>query len=560
MQIVLDFTSSTSLAPTGFVTDVEYAAQYLDHLIGNQETVTISVAWDASNSSTLLGSATLENFIPVSLSTIESQLTLAADSLGNMNPTVAAEAATAVSLPSIKDAVGSNDIILSVAQAEALGIGTYQTLDASLEFGTDGQILNFSTSGQAASGQVTFIDVALNELCIALGKFGYSNGNDFSLLDLFRYSSPGILETTSNPILQISPSAYFSLDGGQTTIATFATTSNYSDWQSLSSDIFNVTPPIGVYETLSSTDEQLLEAIGFNVPCFCPGTKIRTPNGDRLIEALSIGDTVTTYFSGTAKIKWIGISPQSHDKIKKNPFSQPVIIDTDALGSGFPTSPLTVSPGHSVYIKGVLVPIWRLINGLSIRQSVENNNILYIHIELDHHDLLLSNGAWTESFLDEVPRWWFKNVSDYNLLYPEYSRPNQPCARQVRDGYELEAIRFFVNSRYPSYQKSSHEISELIAGIDFIGDSQIIGWAYTSSKSEEPVKLLVIMDGEIIARFPANIYRIDLIKKGIGKGCHGFSVRLDRSINISTLIICREEDGMKIPLPNSEGLLISTEK
>jgi hypothetical protein len=548
MKIALDFTSSASLAPTGFISDVQYAAQYLDNLIGNQETVTISVSWDASNSSTILGSATLENFIPVSLSTIESHMTLAAISSSNMNPAVAAEAATAASLTSVKQTVGTNDIILSVAQAEALGIGSYQTLDASLEFGAGNQILNFSTSGQSVAGQVTFVDVALNELCIALGKFGYSNGIDFSLLDIFRYSSSGIIETTSNPILQTSPNAYFSLDGGQTTIANFATVSNYNDWQALSGDVFNVLPPTGVYGTISSSDEQLLEAIGFNVPCFCPGTKIKTPCGDRLIEELSIGDVVTTYFSGTSKIKWIGFSPQSQDNIKKNPLISPVIIDTDALDDGSPNSPLMVSPGHSVYLKGVLVPTWRLINDTSIYQALCHKDILYIHLELDHHDLLLSNGSWTESFLDEVPRWWFKNFHEYNSLYPKHRDQIQPCARQVRDGYELEAIRFSINSRGFSYCNSDNNIFELMGGVDFVDDNRIIGWAYTPSKPEVPVRLIAIINGEIIARFPANTYRQDLLKKGFGKGCCGFAVKLDRVINPLALIVCREEDGMRIPL------------
>lgn len=42
-----------------------------------------------------------------------------------------------------------------------------------------------------------------------------------------------------------------------------------------------------------------------SVPCFACGTLIATPDGERPVETLAIGDLVTT-MNGTAPVRWIG--------------------------------------------------------------------------------------------------------------------------------------------------------------------------------------------------------------------------------------------------------------
>jgi len=53
--------------------------------------------------------------------------------------------------------------------------------------------------------------------------------------------------------------------------------------------------------------------------CFAPGTRIRTTNGDRVIEDLQIGNLLVTPEGGTVPIKWLAsqtlqrLSPHRND-------------------------------------------------------------------------------------------------------------------------------------------------------------------------------------------------------------------------------------------------------
>ena len=65
----------------------------------------------------------------------------------------------------------------------------------------------------------------------------------------------------------------------------------------------------------------------------------------------------------------------------------------------------------------------------------------YLHVELDSHDVLLAEGAPSESFLDDDSRGLFHNATEFAVLYPDAPKPGGFCAPKVDQGYELEAIR-----------------------------------------------------------------------------------------------------------------------
>ena len=50
----------------------------------------------------------------------------------------------------------------------------------------------------------------------------------------------------------------------------------------------------------------------------------------------------------------------------------------------------------------------------------------------------------------------------------------------------------------------------------------VAGWAWDASKPDQPVSVDVYLDGNWIARLPADQYRGDLQAAGIGNGAHGF--------------------------------------
>jgi hypothetical protein len=64
-----------------------------------------------------------------------------------------------------------------------------------------------------------------------------------------------------------------------------------------------------------------------------------------------------------------------------------------------PRRDLLLSPDHAVYVDGALIPIRYLINGRSIVPTA-SRTVIYYHLELPRHDVLLAEGLPAESYLD----------------------------------------------------------------------------------------------------------------------------------------------------------------
>ncbi|WP_281070764.1 Hint domain-containing protein [Oceaniglobus trochenteri] len=143
-------------------------------------------------------------------------------------------------------------------------------------------------------------------------------------------------------------------------------------------------------------------------PCFTPGTLIATPKGERLVEDLREGDRVITRDNGIQQIRWVGHTTLDGRALAENPRLQPVLIRAGALGNGLPERDMLVSPNHRVLVandktalyfeeREVLVAAKHLVDGKGIVE-VEASSTTYIHFMFDQHEVVLSDGAWTESF------------------------------------------------------------------------------------------------------------------------------------------------------------------
>ena len=83
-------------------------------------------------------------------------------------------------------------------------------------------------------------------------------------------------------------------------------------------------------------------------------------------------------------------------------------VRAGAFDDAQPSRDLWLSPDHAVHVDGVLIPIKHLLNGTSIAQ-VAVDEVIYYHVELPHHDVLLAEGLPAESYLDTGDRRSFDN-------------------------------------------------------------------------------------------------------------------------------------------------------
>lgn len=144
------------------------------------------------------------------------------------------------------------------------------------------------------------------------------------------------------------------------------------------------------------------------IPCFTPGTRIATPQGERLVEDLEVGDRVITRDNGIQQIRWLGARRLNGLELALSEHLQPVRIRKGALGGGLPERDMVVSPNHRVLIandrtalyfedREVLVAAKHLV-GMEGVEKITLSAVTYIHFMFDQHEVVLSDGAWTESF------------------------------------------------------------------------------------------------------------------------------------------------------------------
>jgi Hint domain len=157
----------------------------------------------------------------------------------------------------------------------------------------------------------------------------------------------------------------------------------------------------------------------FNHSCFIRGTRIRTPDGERKIEDLKIGDRVMVR-SGEAKpVQWIARRRYRRTDGARWPESiAPIRIAQGALGPNAPASDLFISEYHALYLDGVLIPVVELLNGATIARypAADWHEIEYFHLKLADHDVVYAEGAECES-LREGSFEHFDNFIEYERLY-----------------------------------------------------------------------------------------------------------------------------------------------
>jgi hypothetical protein len=280
--------------------------------------------------------------------------------------------------------------------------------------------------------------------------------------------------------------------------------------------------------------------------CYLRGTMILTPDGERPVEALRIGDAVVTKFGGVQAIKWIGRQAYEARFIGNHKDKWPVCIAAGALGDGLPCRDLYVSPGHSMLCGGQLILARALVNGVTIRQNRPDRLVEYIQLEFAAHDCVQAEGVWSESFADGPGlRVQFHNQADFWVLYPDYQTPEalNLCAPRPEAGADLEeALRPVV-----ALASAGRAVGALEGCVDQISESGIQGWALDTANKLLPVLLEIRLSGRRYATVLACDERDDLRAAGKGEGRCAFFFQAKLPVAyLPFLTVHRAADGAEI--------------
>ena len=239
----------------------------------------------------------------------------------------------------------------------------------------------------------------------------------------------------SNAIVSFS-GYYFTASNGET-FAVYQSTNNpgsfFVPYSKADFDLFADLPSSG---SMADKADNFLPT--GNPVCFGAGSLIATLQGETAVEDFVIGDVIVTATGAAVAIKWIGC--QTVDKRLCGPKMEPVRIRAGALGQGLPHSDLIVTADHGMILDNLVINASALVNGTTIAfvpLSELPTQVTYYHIETEAHDVILANGAASETFVDAVGRAAFDNYREYVALYgaeriiPEMERPRIPSHRMV---------------------------------------------------------------------------------------------------------------------------------
>lgn len=190
------------------------------------------------------------------------------------------------------------------------------------------------------------------------------------------------------------------------------------------------------------------------MPCFVSGTHIDTQSGPKPVQDLKVGDLVLTKDNGYQPVLWIGQKQiQFHGKSDK-PHLRPLRIDQRVLASHLS---LVLSPQHRILVYGgdvamvsgvdeALVSAEHLFKSGAAHRQWHLSNVTYFHIMFEQHELILSNGSWSESldpyFLyrhSSTPAYKRENQALFAGTLPIVNKPSA-CVRQVLRSFEVQAI------------------------------------------------------------------------------------------------------------------------
>ena len=282
-----------------------------------------------------------------------------------------------------------------------------------------------------------------------------------------------------------------------------------------------------LWESSYAAASSIAETVPPHAGGFVVGTRVINGSGSTLVQALRVGDTVTTAAGLRRQVRWIGRRAYHAATMDAHPHLRPVLLRAGSLGPGLPETDLRLAPTHLVRLEDpalgpVLIPAASLVNGRTILRPAAPDPLVYLHVELNTHDLLLAEGVAAETYIDQNNRAMFHNAAEFDALYPR--RPaldTRPCVKRIDEGDAIERIRTRLAPLAAAPPAGPARITFVLER--WRGGLQ--GYALDET-CDTPVQLDILLDGHLHAKLPANHYRPDLDHANLNGGRCGFTCPL----------------------------------
>lgn len=256
-------------------------------------------------------------------------------------------------------------------------------------------------------------------------------------------TTPGIMFITHINGIAVSVGDSVTLGTGQTvTLNADGTLSVTSD-----NDFETVNFTYGIENTNGEIDTGFVTIA--TVPCFVAGTLIEVENGTRCVEDLKPGDMVWTMDRGFQPLRWIG----QRTVLAEGSWA-PVRVAAGTFGDH---ATLMLSPQHRILVRDpladlvfgtpeVLIAAKHLVNDHTV-QTITGGSVTYVHLLFDQHEIVMSNGLATESFLpgpQTMDAFEDDVVDELTSLFPELDfqtgKGYGTAARQILKKHEARLL------------------------------------------------------------------------------------------------------------------------
>jgi hypothetical protein len=129
-----------------------------------------------------------------------------------------------------------------------------------------------------------------------------------------------------------------------------------------------------------------------------------------------------------------------------------------------------LSPWHAVYVNGIFVPAFDLLNDVSVYQDQSQSKMTYYHLELATHNAIYAEGMPAETYLDDNNRGFFLSntedgkhatslLADVPKLASKEIWVSKGFAKVVRQGPELEAVLELLAQRFTLFVNQGEQVA-----------------------------------------------------------------------------------------------------